>query len=60
MKSIFKILAVVFVIALSSCTDNTELVENPLNEQQDLYGIDKGDITAPGSDNEEDPDDTEQ
>ncbi|CAL2101449.1 conserved exported protein of unknown function [Tenacibaculum sp. 190130A14a] len=60
MKTFTKVLAVVMILGFVSCTDNTEETEIQLNEQQELFGINKNDSTTPGSDGGEDPDNGEE
>ncbi len=56
MKNALKVLALVVVLGFMSCTDNNNLV--PENEKEKIQAVDKGDIIAPGS-GDEDPDLTE-
>ncbi|MCG7502422.1 hypothetical protein MHM83_11110 [Tenacibaculum sp. Mcav3-52] len=60
MKNVFFIAMVATVFGFISCTDNAdEIIEKQKNEKQELFGINKGDVTNPGGGGEEDPDDTE-
>ena len=62
MKNLFKVAVLVLVIGFASCTDNTKVVPTEKEQQiheQELFGINKDDVTNPGGGGEEDPDDTE-
>lgn len=59
MKKVFLFAMVSAMLMLGSCTDNTdELVEKELNENKELFGINKEDIDDPDG-SEEEPDFTE-
>ncbi|WP_028890841.1 hypothetical protein [Tenacibaculum sp. 47A_GOM-205m] len=62
MKNLFKVVALVLVIGFASCTDENEVVPTEKEQQlheQELFGINKGDVTNPGGGGAEDPEDTE-
>ena len=52
MKIAFKVIALIFVLGFISCTDNDNIV--PENERTELQAVNKEDITAPGSGNDDD------
>ncbi len=61
MKKVFFIAIVATFFGFISCTDNTdETIEKQQNEKQELFGINKGDTTTPGSGGGEEPDNGEE
>lgn len=51
MKKLLKIIAVLFVFSLVSCTDNQEIVtDNEKITQEYQFSVDKGNTTTPNHD----------
>ncbi|WP_175578660.1 hypothetical protein [Tenacibaculum aiptasiae] len=57
MKSLLKVVVLIFVLGFISCTDNKKIV--PENGTTELQQINKEDASNPNNDGGEDPDDTE-